>query len=151
MNFPNKIFLLVDDDKDDRDLFVEAIESIKIMVKCHVSHNGQGALDLLSGLSDHLPHVIFLDINMPVMNGWDCLRKLKADDKYKNIPVIMCSTSSSRGESKTAFDLGALCFCTKPDSFSILKQTLEIVSNNLGENLLDAIKKSNIRSFQFKK
>jgi CheY-like chemotaxis protein len=151
MPINKKIFFLADDDADDRELFGEALESLDSQVTCYMAIDGQQALDLLSTLTNHLPHVIFLDINMPVMNGWHCLKSIKLEEKYKNIPVIMYSTSSHQREVDIAIDMGALCFCVKPEKFGTLKQILEAVSNNLGENLLQELKQDSSGSFRFKK
>jgi CheY-like chemotaxis protein len=55
-----------------------------------------------------MPDLIFLDINMPVVNGWEFLVKLKSDDKYKRIPVIILTTSSDKTNKQIASDLGAI-------------------------------------------
>ena len=151
MDSNKKIFLLVDDDNDDRELFMEAIQTISSQIKCHLATDGQDALDLLGSFTDELPDVIFLDINMPVMNGWNFLRAIKLKEEYKNIPVIMYSTSSNQREVDTAIDMGALCFCLKTEKFSSLKQILETVIKNLGANLLQELKQNNNTHFRFKK
>ncbi len=151
MDLNKRIFLLVDDDEDDRELFEEAIQSLDSQMKCHLATDGKQALDLLAGLTEGLPNVIFLDINMPVMNGWHCLKSIKLEEKYKNIPVIMYSTSSHQREVDIAIDLGAMCFCVKPEKFSTLKQILEVVNNNLGGDLLQKLKQNSSGSFRFKK
>jgi len=149
MDSNQRIFLLVDDDSDDRELFLEAVESLDPPVQCLVAIDGQDALDLLASLNDEdLPEVIFLDVNMPVMNGWDCLKTIKQQEKYKHIPVIMCSTSSHQREIDTAIDLGALCFCVKPEKFTTLKQIVEIVNKHLGDNLQEELQKSKTVSFK---
>jgi CheY-like chemotaxis protein len=151
MDLNKKIFLLIDDDKDDRELFVEAVESFDSQITGYMAVDGQQALDLLESLSDGLPDIIFLDINMPVMNGWHCLKALKHDERYRHIPVIMYSTSSHQREVDIAIDLGALCFCVKPEKFSTMKHILEIVHHHLGGKLIEELKKNSEGSFRFKK
>lgn len=95
--------------------------------------DGQQAINALAGSSIR-PNMIFLDINMPVMNGWELLKKLKADDRYVDIPVIIYSTSSSQRDKKIAFDLGAMCFVTKPESMQLIKAMLETVISRIKNN-----------------
>ncbi len=70
-----KIILLADDDMDDTEMFCEALADIDESIICHCAVNGSDALRILDGLKE-LPSVIFLDLNMPLMNGWDCLTHL---------------------------------------------------------------------------
>ncbi|MBC7485318.1 MAG: response regulator [Cytophagaceae bacterium] len=73
--------------------------------------DGQDSLTLLQEIK---PSIIFLDINMPGMNGWDCLTKLKSREKLKHIPAIMYSASSHKAEVDKAFTVDALSFFAKP-------------------------------------
>jgi CheY-like chemotaxis protein len=130
MSIATKV-LLADDDEDDREIFSEALASIDADVQYEGVEDGQEAIDALLG-NQTRPHIIFLDINMPVMNGWDVLRKLKSDNL--DIPVIMYSTSSGENEKRTAFDLGALCFITKPESVKLIKAMLEVVITRVKNN-----------------
>lgn len=142
-----KIFLLADDDVDDVILFCEALREIDPSIQCYTAHDGKAALDLLDGGLTHLPDIIFLDINMPRMNGWQCLVKLKDSEKYQGIPVLMYSTSTNQKDADMAVDLGALCFFSKPNEFNELKKVLEVIAANLGPDLLPAISHFNtIRS-----
>src|SRR5688572_5969241 len=72
-----KKFLLTDDDKDDRELFSEALASIDPGIICHGAEHGRDALRILNSLDGSKPDIIFIDINMPVMNGWELLHTLK--------------------------------------------------------------------------
>jgi len=132
-----KIILLVDDDIDDASIFCEALLSIDPKIVCYCAADGVEALEILE--NDEPPNIIFLDINMPRMNGWEFLRKLKCIYELAEIPVLVYSTSTLTNDINTALDLGALCFFAKPNKFSDLKNILEVVSNNLDENLLEAI------------
>ena len=133
-----KVFLLADDDRDDTELFCEALASIDKNIVCRCAENGFEALSKL-GEHSELPQLIFLDVNMPIMNGWQCLKQLKANEVYKPIPVIIYSTSSNQREVNTAMELGALCFFRKPDDYPQLKRSLEVIVNNIGDGLLNAI------------
>jgi CheY-like chemotaxis protein len=142
-----KIFCLADDDIDDVKLFCEALCEVDASIICFTVHDGKELLDLLDNSEVPKPDIIFLDVNMPRMNGWECLEKLRQNEAYDNIPVLIYSTSSSQENADLALDLGALCFFSKPYEFSELKKVLEVIANNLGENLLQAISHFNsIRS-----
>lgn len=123
-----KIFLLADDDQDDADFFHEALVGKPIL--SHYARNGLEALHKLKTLEEK-PHLIFLDINMPVMNGWQCLKALKENEECKHIPVIIYSTSSHQRDIDIARNMGALCFFTKPDNFSELRNSLHLISVNV--------------------
>jgi CheY-like chemotaxis protein len=125
--------LLADDDRDDREIFSEALASINQNI---VYQGVEDGLKAIEAVSDSLatPNIIFLDINMPVMSGWDVLKRLKSNSQHVNIPVIIYSTSSGEKEKRIAFDLGALCFVTKPDDVRLIKGMLEIVISNLRDN-----------------
>ena len=123
----NKRILVIDDDNDDRELFSEALASVDPVIVCDQATDGAEALKRLSTREIDKPDIIFLDINMPVMNGWQFLSKLKSEDQYKNIPVIVYTTSSNQKDKLIADNLGALCFITKPHAFGRLKNMLGIV------------------------
>ncbi|MBF4493348.1 response regulator [Flavobacterium sp. JLP] len=133
-----KIILLADDDMDDTDMFREALVDIDENIICHIADNGSEALKILNEL-DEKPNLIFLDLNMPIMNGWDCLKLLKKDKIYQDIPVIMISTSSHKNDIETAASLGAICYFVKPNSYNNLKQILQSITANLGAGLKSAI------------
>ena len=134
-----KSFLLTDDDIDDRELFAEALVAIDPSITCHFAEDGEAAIRLLTDKQIEKPDIIFLDINMPVMDGWQVLRKLKSDNHYEDVPVMMYSTSSASGDRKTAKDLGALCFVTKPYNYKLVKSMLELVITNLNNNSLSTV------------
>jgi CheY-like chemotaxis protein len=119
-----KTFLLADDDWDDKEVFVEALGEIDPSIVCHCAADGQEMIDKLSDGEISDPEIIFLDINMPGMNGWECLVYLKKSELFRDIPVIMYSTSSHRREKELAREFGATGFFTKPSVFSELKNIL---------------------------
>ena len=122
-----KRFLVIDDDSDDRELFSEALASVDPVIVCDQATDGAEALKRLTTREIDAPDIIFLDINMPVMNGWQFLTRLKSEDQYKDIPVIVYTTSSNVKDKMIADDLGALCFITKPHAFGRLKNMLGVV------------------------
>lgn len=121
-----KRFLLIDDDSDDRELFSEALSLVEPGIICDQAMDAEEGLAWLRQNKEE-PDLIFLDINLPVMNGWQFLTRLKTESDLKHIPVIMYSTSSNIRDVKTARDMGALCFITKPHAFRMLKGMLGVV------------------------
>lgn len=121
----NNTLLLVDDDVDETELLTEGIHSVDHTIKCHVTNNGAEALNILQTIP--APDLIFVDINMPKMNGWEYLRHLQNHALYKEIPVIIYSTSSYQKDLEYATENGAWGFLTKPDDFEKLKAILHIV------------------------
>ena len=119
--------LLVDDDLDDVDLFREALNEVDSLVNFHSAKNGLEALELLHSTQIITPDLIFLDINMPAMNGWRCLAELKNTPLLKQIPVIMYSTSAAKMDEQRAAGLGAKGIYQKPERFEDLKRLLKTV------------------------
>jgi CheY-like chemotaxis protein len=131
-------FLLIDDDTDDRELFSEALATVDPIIICDQATDGAEALIRL-GDKAMTPDLIFLDINMPVMNGWQFLSKLKAQDAYRHIPVIVYSTSSNVKDRRIADEMGALCFITKPHAFRLLQNMLGVVVWHVNQKNFDSL------------
>lgn len=117
------VVLNVDDDLEDREFFCEALREIDPSVTCLVAGSGMEALALLQN-QILLPDYIFLDINMPMMDGKQCLKALKSIPELKAIPVIMYSTSTDTREIKECYNLGAIDFLIKPHSYEKLVNDL---------------------------
>lgn len=86
--------LLVDDDIDDRDIFLMVLESLGDHIQYLAASNGAEALDMLENDTYTTPDVIFLDVNMPKMNGIETLKKIRLNDKLNNCRIFMYSTTS---------------------------------------------------------
>lgn len=123
MNPVEKTCFLIDDDIDDQEIFALALSQIGEQFQCLVANNGYEGLQILKN-QIKLPHYIFLDLNMPRMNGKECLKEIKKIDRLKNIPVIIYSTSSSIIDIADARSLGASDFITKPFSVKDLTDIL---------------------------
>lgn len=136
MNY--KVILLADDDSDDTEMFGEALAIIDSSIIFHSAGNGSEAIGIINNLTEK-PQLIFLDLNMPIMNGWQCLRLLKEDERYKHIPVFMISTSSHQKEIDMAAQLGAFCYFVKPSNFNELTQLLRAIVSNPGTGIKEAI------------
>jgi CheY-like chemotaxis protein len=118
-----KNLLLIDDDEDDQEIFLSAVRDISDVVRFTTFFSGIEALENLSQ-SAIRPDVIFLDLNMPVMNGQQFLVAIKKDPNLKDIPVIIFSTSSQPSAIQTVKELGAADFITKPGLFNELVNIL---------------------------
>ena len=132
---------LIDDDMDDVELFRDALEEIDPSVSLQFANDGHEAVRSLRAKPDALPDLVFLDISMPVFSGLQCLAFLKKDDRLRDLPVIMYTTSSQDGEIRKARELGALAFVTKPNDFRLLKRILTLVLDTPVKELADALRK----------
>ena len=121
-----KKIYLIDDDEDDQLFFKDAVRSIHADMKCCTANNGKVALDYLR-TTDSLPDIIFLDLNMPVMNGFEFLDQLKNEVFFNKINVGIFSTSNAEIDKAKAKILGAKFFLTKPNDFKILYKKLQSV------------------------
>lgn len=128
--------LLADDDADDRDIFTQVMKEASQDVTIATAKNGLEVLDILNK-SDYRPDIIFLDLNMPVMGGYDCLKELKSNVALRDIPVIIYSTSSNQLHVQETFDSGANLYIPKPDSYTGLqKMAQKILALNFNELLV---------------
>jgi len=130
-------FLLVDDDLENSELFCEALKEVDHSVICHIAIGGEDALHVLKDIRK--PTFIFSDIQMPGMNGWEFLRKLKSYDNYRDIPVIMYSSITNQKEIDMAYQEGAYSFLIKPSSYKELKRILHLLVNKIKTNSLGTI------------
>ena len=124
-----KTFFIADDDPDDRELFIEALKEIDRSCICLTASDGQDALLQLETNLTLLPDFIFLDLNMPLLSGTDCLTQLKQNEDLRYIPVIIYSTSAEERDIENTTKLGAAFFLQKPNRFEDLRSSLaEILS-----------------------
>lgn len=107
--------LLADDDEDDRQLFEEAISRIDPNFSVETTKNGMELLERME--NGYLPEIIFLDLNMPGKTGKECLAELRQHSTWKNIPIIIYSTSSNKKDILDAYTGGANLYLLKPPSF----------------------------------
>ena len=121
-----KNILLIDDDSDDAEIFLEAVQELKKNISCNVLSSALEAYDQLINQRLH-PDIIFLDHNMPVMGGEKFLAKIKSNDELRYIPVFILSTSSNPSAIDRIKQMGAIDFIIKPNSFKGLVRVLESV------------------------
>ena len=125
-----KQILLIDDDRDDAELFKEALSEINSSIGFEHYDDSKLVLQNLIEKQTNLPDLIFLDINMPIIRGWQFLAEFKKREHLKDIPVIMFTTSSQPKEREMAKQLGAAGFVTKPNEYKTLKELLTSVLTN---------------------
>ena len=116
--------LLADDDKDDCAFFKDVLEELPITTNLCIVHDGEQLMQLLAERTGHLPQVLFLDLNMPRKNGYECLSEIKRNNKLKQLPVIIFSTSFEEKEVNRLYETGAHYYIRKPADFSELKKVI---------------------------
>jgi CheY-like chemotaxis protein len=117
--------LLADDDESDRLLFTEAISELKIETIVHTVNDGVQLMEWLKMKKNQLPHLLFLDLNMPLKNGIECLREIRSNQRIKDISIAIYSTSDSEKVIEETFLNGANVYITKPNNFNMLRLVLE--------------------------
>jgi len=117
--------ILVDDDKEDCLIFEEAIKGLNMRTNLSFFHDGIQVLDYLNKPDSVLPDILFLDINMPLMSGIECLKELRANQRFSNLPIAIYSTSSSESDIEETFVSGANVYINKPSSFDKLQKVLK--------------------------
>lgn len=127
---------LADDDADDRQLFEEALMEVTNNVKLTTANNGEQLMDFLDKNTPPPPYLIFLDLNMPLKNGLECLEEIKSHDKFKNIPVIIFSTSNQKEAMDLMYKKGADYYMCKPDNFQKLKILLNRIFSLTSQSII---------------
>ncbi len=133
--------LLADDDKDDCFLFREALSELPLKSELATVHDGEQLMAYLEMREDNLPDVLFLDLNMPRKNGFECLTEIKHNEDLKNLPVVMFSTSYPRDMGyeqdiiKVLYNIGAKDYIRKPEDFTKLKEVIFKMLIKISEGL----------------
>jgi two-component system response regulator len=120
----NKLILLVEDNPDDEALTLRALKKNNIANEVVVARDGVEALDYLFGTGAHagrdmnvMPQVILLDLKLPKIDGFEVLRRLRADERTKLLPVVILTTSNEERDRLNGYGLGANSFVRKPVEF----------------------------------
>lgn len=121
--------MLADDDEDDRNFFNDAIKELKMKNNLTVFKDGKDLMDYLNSPDTVLPHILFLDLNMPCKSGNDCLKEIRANARFKDMSIAIYSTSSSEKDIEDTFIDGANIYIKKPNDFNKLKKILHEVVN----------------------
>lgn len=128
MSIPSyKHIMLADDDRDDIELFQSAVKECSLNIKVSAAGDGQMLIELL--VKESVPDFIVLDLNMPRMNGFDCLIAIRKNRKYNGVPVIIFSTSSSQKDIDYCLSNGANYYAVKPSSFNNLRRLVNDICN----------------------
>jgi CheY-like chemotaxis protein len=109
---------LAEDDREDQQLFQDALDKTGTNAELTVVNNGQELVNSLKDPEQEKPDIIFIDINMPVKDGKEALKEIKKDEELKEIPTVVLSTSGSATDVKETFESGASAYVKKPHSFS---------------------------------
>jgi len=132
--------LLADDDTDDCQFFRKAIEELLISATITTVPDGEKLMSYLYKNAKHLPDILFLDLNMPRKNGFECLIEIKEDIRLMNLPVIMLSTSFPRDREyeedmiNRLLKIGARDFIRKSGDLSQLKQAIHKAITDVTDN-----------------
>lgn len=123
--------VLADDDEDDRLFFTAAFKELKINTKVDTFTDGVELMNYLNSEQAVLPHVLFLDLNMPKKNGLECLHEIKSNPRFDDIAIAIYSTSCCEDHIEETFVKGANIYIQKPNDFNVLKKILsDVVSIN---------------------
>lgn len=131
MNTTPLHILLADDDEDDRLIFKEAINEVRVKTKLTVVNDGVQLMEYLQETEDDLPHIVFLDLNMPRKGGIECLREIRSDARLRDLSIAIYSTSASEEDIEDTFVKGANVYIKKPNDFNTLVKVLgEVIMIN---------------------
>ena len=125
----NKEYIYIeidDDDEDDRLFFTDAFSELKINTKVQTFNDGLALMNFLNS-TNIFPNILFLDLNMPIKNGIECLEEIKKNPRFNDIAIAIYSTSSSEEHIEETFVKGANIYIKKPSDFATLKKTLSDV------------------------
>ncbi|MGH3089265.1 MAG: response regulator [Gammaproteobacteria bacterium] len=119
------IFLLVEDNKNDVELALRAFEKSKVVNEIAVARDGEEALEYLFATGSHagrdpklMPDVVLLDLKLPKVDGLEVLRRIRADERTRRIPVVILTSSNEEKDVLASYDLGANSFVRKPVNFA---------------------------------
>lgn len=133
--------LLADDDIDDISFFDNALKGLPVSTHLTTVNDGVQLMNYLSENLENLPDVLFLDLNMPRKNGFECLSEIRENEKLKNISIVIFSTSYPQDKSyemgmiSNLFKLGARVYIRKPGDFAQLKQTVQYALTMTAEEI----------------
>ncbi len=122
---PERYILLVDDDPDEHLLFQDALKELPDSPRLMYARDGQQLMQLLNDDKTRLPAIIFLDLNMPRMTGFECLQEIRKSSRLNQIPVVIFSTTSQTQAIDKVYEQGANYYIRKPNTFAMLKEVIE--------------------------
>ena len=119
--------LLVEDNANDAELTLRALKQRKLANQVHVCRDGAEAIEFFDGGAGPLPKVVLLDLKLPKMDGLEVLRRLKADQRTKTIPVVILTSSREEPDIERAYELGANSYIVKPVDFEAFARAVSEV------------------------
>ena len=122
-----KRLLIIDDDVEDQEIFIEALKEVDSSVICYTATSGEEAFKRMETEVVLLPDLIFLDLNMPKLNGKQVLKEIKTSRLLRHIPVIMYSTSFAPRDIDEIKQVGAIHYLLKPSRFDDLCHALTYI------------------------
>lgn len=132
-----KCYTILLADEDDCDFFREALEELGTPFSLITVNDGVRLMEFLSGkLAENLPDILFLDVNMPRKNGFECITEIKKNEKLQHLSIIIFSTSLDRNIVDIMYEKGALNYICKPGDYAELKKVIAKVLGLIGENNL---------------
>ena len=138
--------LLADDDIDDRSFFEKALKEVPLSHNLTTVNDGEQLMKYLNDNSEQLPNILFLDLNMPRKNGFECLVEIRENEKLKDLSVVIFSTSYPQDKSyelgmiSNLFQLGARVYIRKPTDFNQLKQLIDHALRMVVEKVISNIR-----------
>jgi CheY-like chemotaxis protein len=130
-----KIILLADDDEDDRQFFRDALREVSDAIRLEVAGNGIELIERLNRQMGSRPYLVFLDLNMPRKNGYECLAEIRKQGKFKGLPVVVISTSIQQDAVERVYRLGASLYIVKPNDYRQLKKIIDEVLGMFADNV----------------
>ena len=124
MRVKNKPILLVEDDRVDMMMVIRALKQVHVTNQVVHLENGEDALNYLRDEDNDKPCIIFLDLNMPIMNGIEFLQVVKNDGQLKRIPVVVLTTSEEQQDKVNSFNMGVAGYMAKPVDY---RQFVEVM------------------------
>ncbi len=127
----DKRIMLIEDNPDDRDLTIRALKKNNVLNPVTVASNGAEALTMLFGDGPrdqgNNPALILLDLKLPKVDGLEVLRRIRADERTRTVPVLVLTSSKEEADVRAAYDLGANGFVRKPVAFSEFSEAVHTV------------------------
>ena len=122
-----KHILIAEDDADDIDFFKEAVKDNCPSIELTIAEDGKKLLSVLDNIST--PDVIVLDLNMPYVNGKECIKAIRQNNKFENVPIVVYSTSSNQYDVEYCLSNGANHYVVKPGTYSAISKLVHQLCN----------------------
>lgn len=121
------MILLIEDNRDDEDLTIRALKKHNIVNEIVVARDGAAAIDILFAEGAELPQVVILDLNLPKVSGLDVLRRIRADERTKLLPVVVMTSSQEDEDIVQSYSLGANGYVRKPVDFLQFSEAVRVL------------------------